>query len=108
MYGHETHRKLEIEMIGESRNPVSHDAKGGSGDHSKQGATRMLDQYKSTFVGMQVVIFLVTVGMFLLLQHDWALCLKFFVTMQVASVMGAVWGQRLKARTRASALKGGR
>jgi hypothetical protein len=67
----------------------------------------MLEQYKKTFIGMQVVIALVTVGMFLLLQHDWALCGKFFVTMQVASVMGAVLGQRLKGRARAGATKGG-
>jgi hypothetical protein len=67
----------------------------------------MLEQYKRTFVGMQMVIFLVTAGMFLLLQHDWALCLKFFATMQVASLMGATWGQRLKARSRVSSLKGG-
>ena len=67
----------------------------------------MLDQYKRTFIGMQVVIFLVTAGMYLLLQHNVTLCAKFFFTMQVASVMGAVWGQRLKSRTRAGATKGG-
>jgi hypothetical protein len=67
----------------------------------------MLDLYKKTFLGMQVVIFLITVGMFLVLQRDWVPCVKFFATMQVASIMGAVWGQRLKARMRASAMKGG-
>jgi hypothetical protein len=67
----------------------------------------MLDQYKKTFVGMQLVIFLVTAGMFVLLQHNVILCVKFFITMQVASVIGVVWGQRLRARARASGMKGG-
>jgi hypothetical protein len=106
MYGHETHQKPEIAMMAKFENRTC----------ASQTATRrppkqgdVMDQYKKTFIGMQVVIFLVTAGMFLLLQHNWVLCVKFFFTMQVASVIGAVWGQRLKGRVRASgtSTKGG-
>ena len=63
----------------------------------------MWQQYRKTFVGMQVTIFLVTVGMYLVLHHEWFLAAKFFVVMQVASVIGVFWGQRLRARIRGQA-----
>ena len=68
----------------------------------------MWDRYRKTFVGMQAVILLVTVGMYLTFGRHWALAGKFFLTMQVASLIGAYWGDRLRGRMRGGASwKGG-
>lgn len=57
----------------------------------------MWEQYKKTLGGMQIVIWLVT-GCVLLWSHVWALALTFLVTMQVAAIVGAMWGHRLKGK----------
>ena len=57
----------------------------------------MLEQYKKTFVGMQVVILSVTAAI-LVWRHLWGLAALFFVTMQVAALLGALWGNRLKGK----------
>jgi multisubunit Na+/H+ antiporter MnhC subunit len=60
----------------------------------------MWDQYKKTFLGMQVVILLVTAGMYLVLSRDVAQVATFFATLQVAGLLGAYWGDRLRKRVR--------
>jgi hypothetical protein len=60
----------------------------------------MWDQYKKTFIGMQVVILLVTAGMFLVLSRDVTLVATFFATLQLASLLGAYWGGSLRKRMR--------
>jgi hypothetical protein len=84
------------------------DSKSGATATRKTGDT-MWDQYKKTFIGMQVVILLVTAGMFTVFTRNVALVAKFFATMQVASLLGAYWGDRLRKRVRAGAalVKGG-
>jgi len=60
----------------------------------------MWDQYKKTFLGMQVVILMVTAGMYLVLSREVPLVATFFVTLQIAAVLGAYWGDRLRKRVR--------
>jgi hypothetical protein len=99
MYGHETHRKLQITMIGENQISQLHGAK----QHQSRfgnGGNAMWDQYKKTFLGMQVVILMVTAGMYLMLSREVALVATFFITLQVAAVLGAYWGDRLRKRVR--------
>ena len=55
----------------------------------------MWNQYKETFVRIQVVIFAVTAGVFAW-AHHWDLAGLFFLTMQVGAVLGATWARRLK------------
>jgi uncharacterized membrane protein YfcA len=73
------------------------------GTQFNNGGNAMWDQYKKSFFGMQVVISLVTVCMYLLFTRQWAPAAMFFLTMQVASVLGAFWGQRLRNRMRGRA-----
>jgi uncharacterized membrane protein YfcA len=61
----------------------------------------MLDQYRKTFVGMQIVIFVVTALVFLW-SHFWVHAIAFFVMMQAGSILGALWGHRLKRKLRPS------
>jgi hypothetical protein len=58
----------------------------------------MWDQYKRTFVRMQFAILLVTAGMFRFFSRDVSLVVTFFVTLQLASLLGAYWGDRLRRR----------
>lgn len=57
----------------------------------------MLQHYKKTFVGMQLVIFSVAAVMWAY-SHVLGVALLFFVTMQVSSLVGASWATRLKAK----------
>jgi hypothetical protein len=66
----------------------------------ENGGNAMWDQYKKTFIGMQVVILLVTAGMFLAFSRDVTLLATFFVTLQLASLLGAYWGGSLRKRMR--------
>jgi len=55
-------------------------------------------QYKRTFVGMQLAIAAVTVGAYLTLYHRASSAAVFFVILQVGSIAGAHWGSQLKKR----------
>ena len=55
----------------------------------------MLEQYKKTFVRMQIVIATVTIGV-LAWTHVASLAALFFATMQLGAISGAMWGVRLK------------
>ena len=57
----------------------------------------MWQQYKKTFLGMQLVIAVITGGV-LFWSHLWSLAALFFLTMQVNSVFGAMWAHRLKGK----------
>lgn len=57
----------------------------------------MWEQYKKTFGATQVVIGMVTFGV-LLWSRVWSVAGLFFVTMQIAAVIGAMWGHRLKGK----------
>src|SRR5689334_2980833 len=59
----------------------------------------MLEQYKKTFLRMQVLIAVVTIGV-LAWTHVWPLAALFFATMQLGAVSGAMWGVRLKEKVR--------
>jgi hypothetical protein len=65
----------------------------------------MREQYKKTFWGMQMLIVLVT-GTILAWRHVWSLAGLFFVTMQVAAVLGAIWGNRLQIKIRRASGEG--
>jgi hypothetical protein len=58
----------------------------------------MWEQYKKTFAKTQAVIGMVTAGTFLFMGHMVARSAAFFVVMQVAAVVGAMWGVRLKRK----------
>ena len=57
-----------------------------------------LDQYKKTFVGMQVSIAIFTAVMYLRVDRQWTAAVGFFVIMQVGAIAGAYWGSKLKKR----------
>ena len=59
----------------------------------------MLEQYKKTFLRIQIVIAVVTIVV-LAWTHVWPLAALFFVTMQLGAVSGAMWGVRLRDRVR--------
>lgn len=66
----------------------------------------MWEQYRKTAFGMQVVIFMVTLGVYRYMGHQLGTSLVFFITMQVCAIIGAMWAARLKGRfvTRANRL----
>jgi hypothetical protein len=67
----------------------------------------MLEQYKRTFVRMQVTIAAVSLGV-LCLTHVWHLATLFFATMQLGAIAGAMLGVRLKEKVRRGSLLGAR
>jgi hypothetical protein len=62
-----------------------------------RGGPTMWEQYKRTLGGIQSMIWLVTAGVFMW-SHAWIVALMFLVTMQIAAVIGAMWGYRLKGK----------
>lgn len=63
----------------------------------------MWKQYRKTFVGMQAVILAVAGGV-VLWSRLLTLALFFFLTMQLAAVVGAMWGHRLSEKGRRAGL----
>jgi hypothetical protein len=61
----------------------------------------MWEQYKKTFLGMQVVIALVSVAMYLFLTRAFLPTLTFFLVLQAGAVAGAQWGAQLRKRFKA-------
>ncbi len=57
----------------------------------------MWDQYKKTFVRMQVMILFVT-ALVHAWSHLWTVAAVFFAVMQTGSALGAMWGFRLKRK----------
>jgi hypothetical protein len=58
----------------------------------------MLEQYKKTFIGTQLVIATVTVATYLGLGHVFVRSAVFFSMMQIGAVVGAVWAVRLRKK----------
>jgi hypothetical protein len=56
----------------------------------------MWKQYKKTFASTQGAIAAITLGTYLYLGHMAARSATFFVVMELAAVVGAMWGTRLK------------
>jgi uncharacterized membrane protein YfcA len=57
----------------------------------------MWDLYKRTLVGMQTMILLVTLLVFMW-SHLWTHAVVFFAIMQTGSALGAMWGTRLRRK----------
>ena len=60
----------------------------------------MWAHYKKTFVGMQAVIWLVTLAVYVFFGQQWRTAATFFLVMQFSAVSGAVWAARLSAMMR--------
>jgi hypothetical protein len=58
----------------------------------------MWEQYKRTFLRMQLLIVLVSAGMYLFLTRAVAPTLTFFLVLQAAAIAGAHWGAQLRKR----------
>jgi hypothetical protein len=63
----------------------------------------MWEHYKRTFVRMQAMIAVVSMGV-LLSTHALPLATFFFVAMQLGAIVGAMWGVRLKEKVRRGSL----
>ena len=59
----------------------------------------MWEQYKKPLGAMQTVMAVATLAIFAWSQL-WTLAALFFVTMQVSSVIGGLWAQRLSEKLR--------
>ena len=57
----------------------------------------MWEQYKKTFVGMQVVIWLVVIAVYLFFGQQWRMAATFLLVMQFSAVSGAVWSARIRS-----------
>ena len=57
----------------------------------------MWEQYRKTFFGMQAVIWLVTIVVYLFFGQQWRMAGTFFLVMQFSAVSGAVWAARIRA-----------
>jgi uncharacterized membrane protein YfcA len=57
----------------------------------------MWEQYKRTFLGMQLVIAAIAILVFFA-SHFWAHAIVFYVIMQLGSLLGATWGARLSRK----------
>lgn len=55
-------------------------------------------QYKKTFLGMQVTIALVSAGAYLMMYRSLVPVALCFAVMQIGAVFGAYWGAQLKSR----------
>lgn len=64
----------------------------------------MWEHYKKTFVGMQTVIALVCLAVYFFYGRSLVRVAAFFIIMQWSAVMGAVWGQRIRAASRRKAV----
>ena len=58
----------------------------------------MWEQYRKTFVRIQVLIAMVTCAVFFGTGHRLPAAGVFFVVMQIGAVMGAFWGVRLRSK----------
>jgi hypothetical protein len=63
----------------------------------------MWDQYRKNFVGMQIVICLMTIAIYFLSGRQLGSAVTFLGTMQIAALLGAYWGHSLKQRIRGRA-----
>jgi hypothetical protein len=64
----------------------------------------MREQYKKTFLGVQVLTLAVTAWVYFSLTHWWVSAGVVFLTMQVGGVLGAIWADRLTRKMQRAAL----
>lgn len=57
----------------------------------------MWEHYRKTFKGMQVLIALVAVAVYVFFGRQWRMAGTFFLVMQLSAVIGAVWAARIQA-----------
>ena len=55
----------------------------------------MWDQYRRTFFGVQAVIAMVTISVYLFFGQNLLHAAGFFFVMQISAFIGAAWGARL-------------
>ncbi len=58
----------------------------------------MWEHYKTTFTKIQAYILLASAALYFSLGRQWITTAVFFVIMQLGSVVGAMWAQRLKRK----------
>jgi uncharacterized membrane protein YfcA len=56
----------------------------------------MWEQYRRTFVRMQIAIAMVSLAIYLVFGHLWIQAATFLLVMQIGAIIGAMWGVRLK------------
>jgi hypothetical protein len=64
----------------------------------------MWEQYKKTFLGVQVMAGGVTAWVYFGMTHWWASAAMVFLTMQIGGVLGAMWANRLRKKFQRTAL----
>jgi uncharacterized membrane protein YfcA len=64
----------------------------------QKGRHRMWEHYRNTFARMQVVVMIATLAVYFGLGRRLFVAATFFAVMQIGSVVGAWWGDRLKRR----------
>jgi hypothetical protein len=60
------------------------------------GYSQMWQHYQRTFAGMQIMIAVVTVGIYFFLGRQMAAAVMFFIVMQIGALLGAAWAARLR------------
>lgn len=58
----------------------------------------MREEYRKTFLGVQVITLMVTVWTYFERTHSLAASALIFATMQVGAVIGAAWAARLRRK----------
>jgi hypothetical protein len=58
----------------------------------------MWDQYRRTWMGMQLSIAVMTAAVYMLMYRAWQPAALFFLVLQAGSVAGAFWATRLRRR----------
>ncbi len=58
----------------------------------------MWDQYKKTFLGVQVLAVGSALWVYFAMTHWWASAALVFLTMQLGGVEGAAWANRIRKR----------
>jgi len=57
----------------------------------------MWEHYRKTFFGMQAVIWLVALSVYVFFGQQWRMAMTFFLVMQFSAISGAVWAARIRA-----------
>jgi len=58
----------------------------------------MWEHYKKTFKSVQAAIAIATIAIYFGLQHRASVTVVFFLMMQVGSLVGALWANRLRRK----------
>jgi hypothetical protein len=56
----------------------------------------MWQHYQKTFAGMQIMIAVVTAGIYFFVGRQMVAALTFFIVMQIGALLGAAWAARLR------------